>query len=207
MGTIPATMLVLALLLARPASAQAQPKGDNSVFGIMRLGGPLTLPECARLRKSNVYVEDDQVACFERIILPWEPEKWATPVRNETVTVVFPVGHEPPIISGTKIVAGIVDGNLESVGFNTAGLARQDETLKLLREKYGEPAKITEETKQNNFGASFESHFAVWSFANLSVSFQGCTDRRDSGLVNIDTPKGLESRMATLEKLKSGPKL
>ena len=201
-------ILALALFGIMALSAVAQTKSaDDTVFG-MRLGEKFSIPECVRLKKSNLYAENDPAPCYERIGLTWgKKTQHDSPVTNDTVTILFPFIQRPPIISGLKITAQIVDGNLESIGFNTMGLQTQDQTLSALKEKYGDPTSLAELKKQNNFGATFDSHFSVWKFEKFTVVFQGTTDRVDSGLVNIDTRKGAEYRSALLKKSQDGPKL
>jgi hypothetical protein len=193
-------------ILALSAEAQTQ-SADDSVFG-MHLGEKFSIPECVHLKKSNLYAENDSAPCYERIGLTWgKKAQHDSLLTNDTVTIRFPFSQRPPIISGLKISAQIVDGNLESIGFNTMGLQTQDQTLSALKEKYGDPTSLTELKKQNNFGATFDSHFSVWKFEKFTVVFQGTTDRVDSGLVNIDTKKGADYRSALLKKSQDGPKL
>jgi len=199
--------LALTVLLALTASiAPAQSKqADATVFGF-RLGERLSIPECARLtKKSIIYAENDNSPCFERILSPLE--KLHPPLSaNETITIFFPIGQDPSMISGRTILGQLVEGNLESIGFSTRGIENQDEILASLVAKYGDAGTLTEEEKQNAFGATFDSHLAIWSFSNLSVIFQGTTDRVDAGAVNIDTPKGAAFRSA-LQSSEHGPKL
>ena len=201
-------LLAFTLLGILAMGAEPQTKNaDDSVFG-MRLGEKFSIPECAHLKKSNLYAENDPAPCYERIGSTWDKKaRHDSPVTNDTVTILFPFSQRPPIISGLKISAQIVDGHLESIGFNTMGLQTQDQTLSTLKEKYGDPTSLTELKKQNNFGATFDSHFSVWKFEKFTVVFQGTTDRFDSGLVNIDTKKGADYRSALLKKSQDGPKL
>jgi len=192
-------------LLAVGAFAQTK-TADSTVFGL-HLGEKLSLPECTHLKKSTLYLENDGVVCFERSIAAWEKSKWSSPVFDETVMILFPFGRKPALASKYKIVGQVVEGNLESIGFNTSGITAQEQTLEGLTAKYGDPTKTVNETKQNAFGARFDSHVAVWEFDNLTVIFQGTTDRIDSGLVNIDTRKGAKFRARLLGNSQTGPNL
>jgi hypothetical protein len=85
----------------------------------------------------------------------------------------------------------VVDGDLEQVIVNTAGLRWQDYWMVQLREKYGEPSSLRDVDKENGFGAVFASHVAIWQFANLRVEFQGTGDSTDTGTTVVATTKGL----------------
>lgn len=198
---------VVAALAFLAAAAPAQTNtADMTVFGF-RLGEKLSLPECAHLKKSTLYLGNDSSPCFERLLLPSDKAKWSAPVADETVQIRFPFGRQPSLISGLEIVGQVIAGNLEGLGFNTSGLSAQDRTLAALKDKYGEPAKLLTETKVNALGARFDSMVATWGFENLTVVFQGTTDRIDSGLVNIDTGKASDFRAAILRNSQKGPKL
>ena len=191
--------------LAVGAFAQVK-TADSTVFGL-RLSERFSLPECTHLKKSELYLGNDTVVCFERLIASSEKGKWKSPIVDETVTIRFPFGRGPALSSSDRISGQIVDGNLESIGFNTLGLTVQGATLGALKAKYGEPTKTAEETKQNALGATFDSQVAVWEFENLTVIFQGMTDRIDSGLVNVDTKKGSEYRARLLKNSQKRPAL
>jgi hypothetical protein len=200
-------LLAFVILALMTSSGTGQVKQtDNTVFG-NHLGEKFSVPECARLKlgKSYVYKESDTVPCFERVLIRGELPREINPVLNDTVMILFPLNQSPKIISGRKITALVIDSNLEGVGFSTLGLQTQDQTLEALRDKYGDPTSITELKKQNAFGASFDSHFAVWTFTNITVVFHGTTDRVDSGLVTADTKKGADFRSEASKKSQSVP--
>lgn len=189
-------------LLATSASAQKK-EADSTVFGF-HLGEKVSIPECARhyAGENYFYAHNDLVTCFER-----SANDPRSVMINEKISIRFPVDKQPAIVSGSAILAWISEGTLESVCFDTRGLSDQDQILSELKEKYGRPSSTTEIKKQNSFGATFLSHNVVWKFANLTVVFQGTTDRIDSGLVNIDTKKGAAYRSALLRQSQVGPKL
>jgi hypothetical protein len=195
--------VALFALIASVASAQSK-HADPTVFGF-NLGGSLSLPECSTsaVGANRFYKHSDGVVCFER-----SDENAEAPLINERITIRFPFDKQPPLVSGTGISACVVDGTLESVSFSTAGMYDQDRVLAELKNKYGVPSTISETKMQNAMGAVFASHYAVWRFLNLSVSFRGTTARIDDGLVTIETKKGAEFRSASLRVLQpAGPKL
>jgi hypothetical protein len=200
-------LLLLSVLSASIASAQSQ-SPDMTVFGL-HLGEKLAIPECGRLtKKSDIYAENVKAPCFERFAVPWAAKsKVVTPVVTESVMIIFPYAEQPTLSSSGKLMGQIVDGSLESIGFNTSGLSAQERTISSLKEKYGDPSKVLDETKQNAFGAKFDSPVAIWGFENLTVIYQATTDKIDSGMVNIDTKKGSDFRDASLKALRPGPKL
>jgi hypothetical protein len=189
-------------LLATSAPAQKKEANAN-VFGF-HLGEKLSIPECAwhYAGESYFYAQNDLVSCFERSVK--DPK---SPMTNERISIRFSVDKQPQIVFGSGILAWIAEGKIESVCFDTRGLSDQNQILSALKEKYGRPSSTSEIKKQNTFGATFDSHFAVWKFANLTVIFQGTTDRVDGGLVNIDTKKGADFRSELLKQSHAGPKL
>jgi hypothetical protein len=70
-----------------------------------------------------------------------------------------------------------------------------------------EPSGRPYTSRRVSFGALFNSHYAVWHFSNLGVSFRGTSDRIDGGLVIIETKKGSGFRLEFLTKSQDGPKL
>ena len=130
------------------------------------------------------------------------------PVVTTGVNILFPTGGQPEIIVPIYNIRGqVVDENLEYVTIPTCGLDCQDAALAMLKGKYGEPSSLTEDQKQNRFGAVFASHSAEWSqFTNLTVVFHGTRGRTDEGIIYIMTNKGQDFLLKHQEK-PQGPKL
>jgi hypothetical protein len=189
-------LIALLILLTSPAFAQGR-SPDMTVFGL-RLGEKFALPECAFIKKSSLYAENDSTPCFERFYDFREmKEKTISPV-NETIQILFPFGKASSFMAGRKAVGQVVSGNLESISFNVMGLQfrDRDQVLSALENKYGEPSRIQKEAIQNSFNASVSSIKVIWSFADLTVSLRDLvTDNIDSGLVNVDTVKGAVYRV------------
>jgi hypothetical protein len=70
-----------------------------------------------------------------------------------------------------------------------------------------EPSGRPYTSRRVSFGALFNSHYAVWHFSSLGVSFRGTSDRIDGDLVIIETKKGSGFRLEFLTKSQDGPKL
>jgi hypothetical protein len=183
---------------------------DTTVFGI-HLGEKLSIPECKRAKYpvgNSPYdlVNTSAVRCF------WRDDagtvKPNAPVVTAGVTILFPTKDQPEIIVPIDHIGGqVVDDNLEYVTIPTCGLDCQDAALAMLKEKYGEPSSLTEENKENRFGAVFTSHFAEWSqFTNLTVVFHGTRGRTDEGIIYIMTDKGQDFLLKHQQK-PQGPKL
>jgi hypothetical protein len=197
-------------LLSMGTSAQTR-IGAQSVFGFS-LGEKLAMPECPFDTQNKFYVDDSRVAAFEGKALSkttcfehWDNALAGQPAGTERVGIKFPEGESPSIAAGVSAL--LIDGRLESVSIDTAGLSNQDQVMAALKQKYGAPTSTNETKKQNSFGAVFNSHFAVWKFANLTVVFKGTTSHIDSGLVNIETKKGADYRSALSKQSHDGPKL
>jgi hypothetical protein len=197
-------------LLALGTSAQTKVFA-RSVFGLS-LGEKLTMPECPFDARNKFYVDDSRVAAFDGKTLSQTPcfEHWDTtlagqPAGTEKVGIKYPEGESPSIAAG--VAALLIDSHLESVFIDTAGLSNQDQVMAALKQKYGAPSNTSETKKQNSFGAVFNSHFAVWKLANLTVVFKGTTSDINSGLVSIETKKGADYRSVLLKKSQDGPKL
>lgn len=182
-------------------------KPDNRVFG-MTLGEKFSISECQwveskptafdeLLKKSNMlpsrrgYYKVAKELCFEI------PDGYLAKVANEgidsllqngQVNVRFPFEEKPEIVKGW-LVAFLLNGNLEGVGFETNGLKNDKVVLKNLEEKYGPPSLFLPRKMQNGFGASFESFDATWSFATFKVHQFGLMKEIDVGWVQIDSKK------------------
>lgn len=183
--------------------ASAQKQADANVFGLMKIGEPFTLAECPSASYGGYKITVEK-PCWKRIgassdFRDKKKKKKDAPTTapspmNDTVFVTFPFDEQPALSSRSEIVVLIVDGALEGLGFNTSGIGNQEYVLAKLKEKYGEPSVYKPLTLQNRLGATFDALEAVWTFDNLIVRFSSAENSLDSGLVNIDSPKGKKHR-------------
>jgi len=171
---------------------------DMSVFGIT-LGQRFDIPECTKRKIGGSFMYSvPKTVCFERLS---GREGQTGEITNDTVLVKFPFSEAPQISTTGNLMIGVIDGKLESVGFNTAGVRFQEYALAKLIEKYGKPHTLIPHKLKTRIGATFDTFVASWSFPNLFVTFDSVSFKLDSGLVNIDTKKGKEDRERALKEL------
>jgi hypothetical protein len=213
--------LVLVFVAAVPASPAQTAKADNSIFGVLKIGERASIPECQKL-PSGKYLGVDLKTCFKDALLVTlladdtmaqvlrgtpeahldEPPR-AEPSANEEILISM--AEEPEIASG-DLRAQTIDGNVEFVRFDTAGLSTQDRVLAALKEKYGEPTQIEDVAVKNALGGEFSATSAKWVFGNLSVSFEAAVGRTDHGIVWIASNKGIDFELKKA-RASQGPKL
>ena len=194
-------------------AAAAQKQADAGVFGLMKIGEKFILPECPTY-PSGGYKITVETICWKNIRAAAdystqkkkkkkkdEPAAAAPQALTDTVYVAFPFSEQPLLVNGSSVVASVIDGVLESIGFNTAGVDNQEFVLSKLKEKYGKPTVNNPLKVQNHLGATFESVEALWKFDNLIVRFNSTENSLDSGLVNIDSPKGVKHREDALDAI------
>lgn len=198
-------LMVFCLSFAFALQATAQTNSpDSSVFGIP-LAVPITVPECAR--DKDRYEIFPKNVCYKRWTVYTYNKKYdsknpAPPLGNgESLMISFPYAEKPSIMSGSDMMATVLDGKIEGVGFNTYGISSDDEALEKLSAKYGEPKSLIKNKVQNRMGASYDAFVAFWEFPDLFVTFESVATSLDSGLVNISTKKGKEYRDAALKEL------
>ncbi|MGC4076890.1 MAG: hypothetical protein QM702_07615 [Rubrivivax sp.] len=190
--------LVLAsILLSTAVHAHAQ----TSIFGL-QLGAPMGLQECEKVKTATtvIYRPAVTVPCFKRL---WSSTETG-PVGTGTVAISLPIDQIPSPMSGTEVMALVLDGNIEGVGFNTAGIRTQDLALAELTTKFGPPDSLERRPAKNSPGATFDVIYATWSQSGPVVSFEGASGNIASGFVTVDTPKAnawrAQARKALLEK-------
>lgn len=188
-------LTVLLALFATAANAEGV-----QVFGF-ELGKPLSLPECPYKTfgssPKKMYEILVQETCY------WDTEKdrrSGIPVKR----IVFSQKESPAIVKNWQIEA--IESNDILVGFEflTAGIESQDLVLSQLTQKFGKPESLTKRSVQTKFGATFGAVDASWKYGDVSVSFNGTTDRIDFGRVTIDLPVATEvRRQSTQDQRKS----
>lgn len=163
---------------------------DMSVFGLS-LGQKLSIPECEKTKYGYSLVIKQ--ACYQSL------SAQKAPVVTGTILIKIPIKEIPGVIKGDTVSGQVVDGNLEAVGFNTRGISDQESALDTLQKKYGKPSAYEPRAVQNQMGATYNVFTAGWEFSELVITFQSVTDTINSGMVNIDTRKGLEYRNGLLK--------
>jgi hypothetical protein len=197
--------MVFCLSAAFASQAMAQSNStDSSVFGIP-LAVPITIPECAKDKdRYEVLLKN---VCYQRWTVYTYGKKYdsknpaPTLGNGESLMISFPYSEKPSIMKGFEMMATVLDGKIEGVGFNTYGISSDDEALEKLKAKYGEPKSLIKNKVQNRMGASYDAFVAFWEFPDLYVTFESVATSLDSGLVNISTKKGKEYRDAALKEL------
>lgn len=175
---------------------------DLGVFGV-RLGEPLTLPECAfnkrygRLSYEIASYKNPPPDCWKRNMLGTP----GTPLQgNETIIVQFrslPFGFE----AGDPTIK-LIEGRVEEFRFTTVGGAQRD-VFDALAKKYGTPVSHDVQQVQNRMGASFASITAHWSFPNLSVLYLGLSSTVDKGVLVISSSKANQAEQERIEEQKA----
>jgi len=202
----------LVVFVALVASvALAQESTPTKAFGL-DIGKPLSIPECQLVKvykKAFVYSYKDAGVCFQH-----QPAKFgavwlvqedvSTPAGTETVKIVFPIPDRPDIIVG-DIMATIVDGKIEALIMKTGGPLTADIVMKALAAKYGKPKLDDGGTASNLLGARVPTVLAIWSFPELTVTFQSVTPSDiTTGSLVIETPVAARLKAASF---KQGTKL
>jgi hypothetical protein len=182
-----------------PQTQQAAPQHDMTVFGIA-LGQDFTIQECPKRKIGRLYMYSPSsgAVCFERL---FDKVSETGPVVNDSVSIRFPAGETPELMTGLGMIGAVIDGKLEGIGFNTFGIRTQDSDIETLKKKYGDPTTLAPTKVTTRIGASFDAITATWDLPDLYVSFKSAASSIDSGLVNIDTRKGKEHRDRLLNDL------
>lgn len=193
--------LAVALLVGAVQSAEAD-NAEQSVFGV-RLGEPLSLPECSFTKKYG-RVSYDIPSFRDPPPDCWKRNYFGTPgvplEGNETVVLQFqslPFGFEADTPS-----AKLIDGRVEKFTFSTQGSAQED-VFQALVQKYGRPTSHKVEQLQNRMGASFASISAHWEFPNLSVMYLGLGSTVEKGILVIASSKANQEEQERMKKQKA----
>jgi hypothetical protein len=178
--------IALAFLLSlSPLSAVAV---DFTIAGLT-LGAPLSVPECER-RELGTFSPPSTTTCY-RDQGRYFSSDLGTP-GWKVVTVVLGRDSIPSILNGSEIESYTKNGVLVAVKFSTNGFDSQPRDLKTLIEKYGKPTSRKIEKFQNGFGAKFDGIVAIWRLQGLLVQLNGIYVDRETGLVTVGTPEGVE---------------
>lgn len=173
----------IALLLSLAVAAPAASFGQNvSVFGFT-LGQPIELQDCPfkTVGGQKYYPPIAAKTCIEE----------AQPLNGYGQTVrriAFAPAERPAIVKNFVAFPLELDGVLIGIHFLTPGAASQAEALDQLRQKFGEPTTLTKRMVQNAMGASFEAVSAGWVGPAVKVTFNGITNKLETGEVYIDLP-------------------
>jgi hypothetical protein len=165
---------------------------DTTVFGFT-LDQPLVLPECAYKmippgQPPKLYdVLNIKETCFQE---PRMNPEYGVSLRS----VWFPPKEAPIIVKNWNFLAVEQDGKLVGIRFYTYGVIGQEQTLKTLTDKFGEPTRKGIHKVGNLAGATAEAIVAVWEKPDVVVHLDGVTDKLDLGEVWIETPVGAALR-------------
>jgi hypothetical protein len=185
----------MAASLSAPALAS-----DISIFGL-ELSKPFTLKECGfkKVTKAlNFYDATTDTICYKRMSND-EAGKGIN-LADDTVYIVWPRGNEPQIATYNTLLACVIDGNLESVGFNTLGLVSQERDMKALTDKFGPPTTGGTPIVQNGYGAKAQTIRAEWKMDDVVVWFNSAASSFDAGLVRIQTAKAIAAPEIAVKK-------
>ena len=187
--------LVSAVGVISASAANAAPLEPPTFYGITLLQ-PLSIAECGTFQDVAAYRK--KFRRFGSAIYPyarptsgscyWRADRskagTAAPLAFENVDIQFATANAPAFAYGIRAL--VIDGRVQAVQWTTPGLARQEAILAQLTSKLGAATKTELVTKQNGFGAKYESVVASWSLPQtLTAVFQGSLDRVDRGSVAI----------------------
>lgn len=187
---------ILLVLLAAFSVANAQPRegaADTSVFGVVKVGEKFALEQCVRMA-NNEYIGIYTSPCYEypsalrefyKTI--GEAKTLEGPLKTGRVLVRF--SQTPRLVSGIGISVQVIEGNVELVQFETAGVTTAGDVFGALKSKYGAPTKTAEARVKTMQGAEFSAPTAQWSFDNFTVLFEGVSSRVDRGRSSLPPRK------------------
>jgi hypothetical protein len=196
-------LLFLLTVFAGAAHAAEQ----VSVFGL-QIGKPFAVPECPFKKVSktlNSYEFFTTSICFQRVagVNGSEAGKGIN-LSDDYVDIVWPRGSEPEIARPGSVSVAVIDGNIERMTFGTLGVVSQARDIKVLTDKFGSPTTGGEQIVQNGYGAKVQVIRAEWKIEGVSVDFDSAGSTFNSGVVRIQTAKGIAAIQAALDKLNAG---
>ncbi|MEO6102545.1 MAG: hypothetical protein ABIP44_02770 [Pseudoxanthomonas sp.] len=176
----------------------------------LEIGGDFNLPECTARKYGQLLAYQSTYALSVRPCFQSKKAvgNGAAAIDPEGEMVRLILGKTPYEIKDDVALGEVVAGKLEGVTLYTRGVDVQDEVLRLLVAKYGEPKTRKVTSTQNRMGATFKSIDCEWVFEDLIVKMIGIGGSTDSGYVEVSSPAGQESelRRATLREAQQ-PKL
>lgn len=141
-----------------------------------------------------------QTTCFEDFR---RVNTYGKPIRR----VSFGRNEAPSWLRNFSLNLLEIDGLVQGIEFFTSGLSVESVVLDRLIEKFGKPTKQSVREVRNLSGGIFQTMTAIWMTDDLLVSFEGTTDRVDSGRVTIDRPPAQQLRKLWLQPNKAELKL
>lgn len=169
-----------------------------SLFGVT-IGQPLSVAKCqvstGTLGFSKA-VQGDEVCSYQKF-----------PDLPQSIDLYFPKNGQPSFVPGMfrSFQATVRDGTVKKLKTFTTGLASQDEILKTLSDKYGNPAVLLRHDAQNLMGASFQTIEAHWEVGKDVVNFLGAI-AVDAGSIEVITADEV-ARDSSNAKSNKGPAL
>jgi hypothetical protein len=195
------SLSALTLFLILTVSAVAA-QDTNSVFGI-RLGQPLTLPECARneylwyvgtgtcyKRDQKIYGVPEEKKWDKKYIKNYQKNNPPPPLGTEQVMISFATADWPQYVQPMNTSVLLIDGRVEGVQFYTFGISDADSMRERLKQKFGGPTSILPLTVKNRLGLPFDAFIATWQLPNVIVTFWSVDTSLDHGRVTVDTKNG-----------------
>ncbi len=185
-------LLLASLAVTGRAPASARPAPALDIVGV-QVGGDFALRECPVAPIRNNYVtpryEFPEVIraalpCFKRIGGPARDFQLDT--RAASVEVMLddlPDGLMPDFI---RVV--LRDGRVAKISIGTAGQAVQENLLRLLSEKYGQPDRVEAPVLPARMAAPHPQIQAQWDFQDLRVRFVGWGYQSDMGQIEVFVP-------------------
>jgi hypothetical protein len=202
------------LSLGSPAASEV----PVSLFGITMLE-PLLIPACPIVGGVAKFAKDYEKRgrpswatvpysgpltgpCFKRNL----PNAiFSTPPTDEWVRISYPTHQQPELATYDSVVVSVIDGRVQGISFHTVGLSAQSLVLAALTKKYGKPSTDRMVSKQNSYGAKYDSVVAVWTLTDLiTAKFEGVAESLNDGFVKIETPLEHEKNEALERALISG---
>jgi hypothetical protein len=187
--------LLAALIIATAASAQERDAGALLALFGLKLHQPLALPQCARKNfgmGADVYRPPTSGPCYKH-------EVHGPLLPNDTVFIKWPNETQPKIVRGELVVAQVIDGTVEALWVTTGGIATEESDLALLRQKLGEPVKVTREPGQSDSGGRIDAISAMWRLGDdggyVTLLGVGVDERNrmhpESGLMIVRSAKAV----------------
>ena len=163
--------LILLTLIVNTSIAQV--KDEDIIFGDVELGKSLKIEKCTA--KDELY-SSSKNNCYDEL------GEYYLHFPSQERPIWLQWGRYAPYAVQIKLFNEIVG----SVVMTTSGVTVQNEVLRILTNKYGNPEVNKTTEKSNAYGAKMNSIEATWTKNNIVISFSG-VDSANSGHVEIST--------------------
>ena len=187
---------VVAIACLAPVLASAQ--SDVEIAYGIRIGGPLSVPECPKMLRGGAFV------MYERSPMPCVKADAPTAAPGDFTRggmIVFPFNQRPAQSSWDSVGLVMHEGRVGALVVGTFGHAVQSTIFDDLVAKYGKPVESAMLPVQNAMGAKYESIVAQWEVGTVHVQFFGISGKLNQGLLLIGTKDGLAERQARIDRV------